>query len=93
MSHFIKVVQTYATKNKLEKEILELISKHDGTLLDKTHLPTFVSDLRDKVQALNEKHARCTAKQITHWTSDNVNECYRVDGVIQMNAYKVIIQS
>lgn len=92
MSHFIKVVQTYATKNKLEKEILELISKHDGTLLDKTHLPTFVSDLRDQVQALNEKHARCTAKIITNW-SDSENECYRVEGVIQVNAYKVLIQS
>lgn len=88
MSHFIKVVQTYSTKNKLEKEILELISTHDGTLLDKKHLSTFISELRNEVVMLNQKHMRCSAKEITHWSSSE-NECYRVEGVIRMSAYKV----
>lgn len=91
-NYFIKVVQTYATKNKLEKEILELIEKHDGTLLEKKHLSTFISELRNEVVMLNRKHMRCSAKEISHWSSD-VNEFYRVEGVIQMNAYKVKVKS
>lgn len=91
MKHFIYIAQLYVPKNSLEKEISELISKHKNTLLEKTHLKTFINDIRNEIVKLNIKHHRCGGKELIHWSTDNA-ECYRVEGVGSLYAYKVLIE-
>ncbi|MDD2984692.1 MAG: hypothetical protein PHQ74_15035 [Crocinitomicaceae bacterium] len=88
MKFFVKVTQTYATKNKLEAEISKMMNRIDSTLLDKKRLSTFISEIRNEISLLNMKHPRCSEKELIHWTTTNA-ECYRVENVGSFTAYQV----
>lgn len=88
MKFFVKVTQTYATKNKLEAEISKMMNRIDSTLLEKKRLSTFISEIRNEISLLNMKYTRCSEKELIHWTTTNA-ECYRVENVGSFTAYQV----
>lgn len=93
MKHFIKIAISYVPKNKLEKEIIDLIDSHDGTLLEKTHLNTFISGIRNDIVKLNIKYQRCTGKELKEWYSGDGTVSFMVDGVVKFDAYSVLKES
>ena len=54
-----KINNTYAFKNKLEKEVYELLKSCDRAILDNIDVDLFCAKIESKIEALNSIHNRC----------------------------------
>jgi len=86
MKYFIKIVQTYSPKNKLDKALLEYIQPIDYLLLDKKSLNKRITQLKNEVTKLNNVHFRCSPQTLQEWT-DDANTHYRIHCVVQFAVY------
>lgn len=87
--YFVKVTQTYATKNKLQEAIYMALKEVNHTLLEKKNLPTFINECEQKVKELNAQFPRCKPERLAEYRIDN-GRCIYVEGVIVINIYQVI---
>jgi hypothetical protein len=93
MKHFVKVVQKYATTNKLERSILHLLEAQDFMLLEKKFLPTFIEEIEIEIAKINSENPRCKPKSINKWTNDLHTTCMSVDNVAVVHVYRVMKNS
>lgn len=87
--YFVKVTQTYATKNKLQLAIYKALKEVNHTLLEKKHLGTFLFELEDKVKELNTQFPRCKPERLAEYCIED-GRCIYVEGVIVIQIYQVI---
>jgi hypothetical protein len=89
---FIKVVQTYQPKNKLQNAILSTLKEDDGTLLQHKRLETFINEQKKLVADFNEKFPRCKPERLHTYNYEDDTRIY-IDGLIIISAYTVKIES
>lgn len=90
--HFIKVVQTYQPKNKLQNAIYEALKEDDGTLLEHKKLETFITESKKLVNDLNTQFPRCKPEVLGTYKYDDDTRIY-IDGLIIISAYTVKIKA
>ena len=90
--HFIKVVQTYVPKNKLQKAIYEALIEDDNTLLQHKRLDTFVNEQKKLVADLNLQFPRCKPEILGNYNYEDHTRIY-IDGLIVFSAYTVKINA
>jgi len=91
--HFVKITQTYATKNKLQAAIYQALKKVDHILLEKKHLETFLNETQELVKELNQQFPRCTPVGVDISTHDEKMTLLVVRHVMHICVYKAMINA
>jgi len=56
--YFAKVTDNWKPKNKLQAKAINYIQEKDATLIPKSELGKFISEINDKIKSLNESHKK-----------------------------------